>query len=115
LRAEPRPVPTRRSPPPRTSTGSPSTAAPSAWVRSRSPQCVEACPIPDCIVVDPQHVEAPEALLARYTTLHLNWRRLRSASRCGRRAGHRSLGRSPFGRMDRSDRQSGDRVCGPEP
>jgi len=33
---------------------------------------VEACPIPDCIVVDPQHVEAPEALLARYTTLHLN-------------------------------------------
>jgi ferredoxin len=36
------------------------------------PQCVDACPIPDCIAIDPDHTEAQELLLARYHELHPN-------------------------------------------
>ncbi len=36
------------------------------------PQCVEACPIPDCIVIDPAHTEPREVLLQRYHALHPN-------------------------------------------
>jgi hypothetical protein len=31
-----------------------------------------ACPIADCILVDPQHVESREVRLARYSALHPN-------------------------------------------
>ena len=34
------------------------------------PQCVEACPIADCIAVDPAHVESREVLQAKYQQLH---------------------------------------------
>jgi ferredoxin len=34
------------------------------------PQCVESCPIGDCITVDPAHTEPQEILLARYQELH---------------------------------------------
>jgi ferredoxin len=34
------------------------------------PQCVDACPIPDCITVDPARTESRETLLARYQELH---------------------------------------------
>lgn len=37
-----------------------------------APQCVDSCPIPDCIVTDPAHVESREELLARYEKLHAN-------------------------------------------
>jgi Fe-S-cluster-containing hydrogenase component 2 len=36
------------------------------------PQCVDACPIGDCITVDPAHTESQEILLARYQQLHPN-------------------------------------------
>jgi ferredoxin len=36
------------------------------------PQCVESCPIGDCITIDPAHTETPEVLLARYQELHVN-------------------------------------------
>lgn len=36
------------------------------------PQCVESCPIEDCITIDPAHVEKPEELLTRYKQLHVN-------------------------------------------
>ena len=36
-----------------------------------TPQCVESCPIGDCIVVDPDHTETQEQLLARYKELHI--------------------------------------------
>jgi ferredoxin len=36
------------------------------------PQCVESCPIEDCITIDPAHTETPEELLARYQELHVN-------------------------------------------
>jgi len=36
------------------------------------PQCVESCPIGDCITVDPAHTEPQEVLLARYQQLHPN-------------------------------------------
>ena len=32
------------------------------------PQCREVCPV-DCIPLDPDHVESPEALLAKYQRL----------------------------------------------
>ena len=32
------------------------------------PQCREVCPV-DCIPLDPQHVESPEALHAKYVRL----------------------------------------------
>jgi len=35
-----------------------------------SPQCVDACPVSDCILVDPAHTEPREVLMARYQTLH---------------------------------------------
>ena len=34
------------------------------------PQCVEVCPVDDCIVQDPAHNETPEQLQAKYETLH---------------------------------------------
>jgi len=34
------------------------------------PQCVEACPISDCITVDPAFTEPQEVLMARYQALH---------------------------------------------
>jgi ferredoxin len=36
------------------------------------PQCVESCPIGDCITVDPAHTEPQEVLHARYQQLHPN-------------------------------------------
>jgi ferredoxin len=36
------------------------------------PQCVEVCPIGDCITVDQAHVESREELLTRYHELHVN-------------------------------------------
>jgi ferredoxin len=36
------------------------------------PQCVDVCPIEGCIVVDPDHTESQETLLARYQQLHPN-------------------------------------------
>ena len=36
------------------------------------PQCVESCPIGDCITIDPAHTESQEILLARYHQLHPN-------------------------------------------
>jgi ferredoxin len=36
------------------------------------PQCVEACPIADCITTDPERAESREELLARYNQLHPN-------------------------------------------
>ena len=36
------------------------------------PQCVEACPISDCITADPAFTDTPEILLARYRELHPN-------------------------------------------
>ena len=36
------------------------------------PQCVESCPIGDCITVDPAQTESQEILLARYQELHPN-------------------------------------------
>lgn len=32
------------------------------------PQCVEVCPV-ECIILDPQHPESPEQLLAKYAML----------------------------------------------
>jgi hypothetical protein len=37
-----------------------------------TPSCVQLCPIPDCITIDPAHVESREELLARYEQLHAN-------------------------------------------
>lgn len=34
------------------------------------PQCIDVCPVDDCIAVDPAHVESKEVLLARYQALH---------------------------------------------
>jgi ferredoxin len=34
------------------------------------PQCQLACPVTDCIVLDPDHGEAREALLEKYKALH---------------------------------------------
>jgi len=34
------------------------------------PQCKRACPVDDCIVVDPMHVESREELTAKYARLH---------------------------------------------
>lgn len=34
------------------------------------PQCFQACPIPDCITIDPDHTETREALEAKYRALH---------------------------------------------
>ena len=34
------------------------------------PQCVEACPVDDCIVKDPEHEETNEQLKAKYDGLH---------------------------------------------
>ncbi len=36
------------------------------------PQCVEACPIADCITIDAARAESQEVLLARYQQLHPN-------------------------------------------
>jgi ferredoxin len=33
-----------------------------------APQCVEVCPV-ECIIVDADHVESPDALLAKYRML----------------------------------------------
>lgn len=33
------------------------------------PQCVEVCPV-ECIVVDSDHVESPNALIAKYRALN---------------------------------------------
>jgi ferredoxin len=33
-----------------------------------APQCVEVCPV-ECILVDPQHTETPERLLAKFHDL----------------------------------------------
>ena len=33
-----------------------------------TPQCVDVCPV-ECIIVDPQFVETPEQLLAKFRTL----------------------------------------------
>ena len=33
-----------------------------------APQCVEVCPV-ECIIVDADHVESPDALLAKYRAL----------------------------------------------
>jgi ferredoxin len=35
-----------------------------------SPQCVDACPVSDCIIVDPAFTEPREVLQARYQSLH---------------------------------------------
>jgi ferredoxin len=35
-----------------------------------APQCVAACPLDGCIVMDPDHQESKEALAARYARLH---------------------------------------------
>lgn len=32
------------------------------------PQCVEVCPV-ECIILDPVHVESPEALMLKYRSL----------------------------------------------
>jgi ferredoxin len=37
-----------------------------------TPSCVQLCPIPDCITIDPAHAESPEELLLRYKQLHVN-------------------------------------------
>ena len=37
-----------------------------------TPSCVQLCPIPDCITIDPEHAESPEELLLRYKQLHVN-------------------------------------------
>ena len=34
------------------------------------PQCVDVCPVDDCIAVDPAHVEGKDVLQARYDALH---------------------------------------------
>jgi len=34
------------------------------------PQCIEVCPVDDCIAVDPAHTETKEVLQARYEALH---------------------------------------------
>ena len=34
------------------------------------PQCVESCPVDDCIVKDPDHVESAEDLQAKYDKIH---------------------------------------------
>lgn len=36
------------------------------------PQCVESCPIGECITVDPARMETQEILLGRYQQLHTN-------------------------------------------
>jgi ferredoxin len=36
------------------------------------PQCVELCPIADCITIDPAHTESRETLQERYSQLHPN-------------------------------------------
>ena len=33
-------------------------------------QCVVFCPVPDCIIVDPEHEESEDVLMARYEALH---------------------------------------------
>ncbi|GAA0723043.1 YfhL family 4Fe-4S dicluster ferredoxin [Dokdonella soli] len=33
-----------------------------------TPQCVEVCPV-ECIIVDPEHAESRDQLLAKYQTL----------------------------------------------
>ncbi len=35
-----------------------------------SPRCVEVCPIDNCIIPDPGHVETKEQLLAKWRRLH---------------------------------------------
>lgn len=34
------------------------------------PTCQSVCPINNCIITDPEHVESQEQLLARYKALH---------------------------------------------
>lgn len=35
-----------------------------------APKCVEVCPVDGCIINDPNHVESPEDLQAKYESLH---------------------------------------------
>jgi ferredoxin len=35
-----------------------------------TPRCIEVCPV-DCIIHDPDHVEAPEVLKDKYERLHV--------------------------------------------
>jgi ferredoxin len=35
-----------------------------------APKCVEVCPVEDCIITDPAHVESREELEAKYASLH---------------------------------------------
>ena len=35
-----------------------------------SPKCVETCPIDNCCILDPEHVETREQLLAKWSRLH---------------------------------------------
>jgi ferredoxin len=35
-----------------------------------NPKCVEVCPVDDCIIHDPDHVESREQLEAKYAKMH---------------------------------------------
>ncbi len=35
-----------------------------------TPKCVDVCPVDDCIIHDPDHVESHEQLEAKYAKLH---------------------------------------------
>jgi ferredoxin len=35
-----------------------------------TPKCVEICPVEGCIVIDPNHTESREELVAKYERLH---------------------------------------------
>lgn len=37
---------------------------------AKSPKCVEICPIDDCCILDPDHVESREQLLDKWQRLH---------------------------------------------
>ena len=35
-----------------------------------TPKCVEVCPVDECVIHDPAHMESPEELQAKYERLH---------------------------------------------
>lgn len=35
-----------------------------------TPRCIEVCPVDDCIIPDPDHLETPQDLQAKFASLH---------------------------------------------
>jgi ferredoxin len=62
------------------------------------PQCVQVCPV-ECIPVNPDHVESPEQLMAKYERLQQSaWPRLAIVQAVGSAGAGGLGGRGGFGR-----------------